>query len=221
MYLTVYVSRLDIVPTFVINFNLHPIIAFCASKNSFNLKKQQMCVAKSISCSSIENIHYLYKYQVLLRDFYWLVRLKVFQNMAPCFYCLANSENSCSSCNNISYCSKQHFDIHKSTSGECLPVSINFDQKCGKYCIATKDIKSFDVVLEDTAIAWGTYDDSKPLCLVCLKRADLTIKCEFCNLPMCGSKECMNSPIHTPECEVLRNHQPQNLKSLEITLFMP
>ena len=132
--------------------------------------------------------------------------------MAPCFYCLANSENSCSSCNNISYCSKQHFDIHKSTSGECLPVSIHFDQKCGKYCIASKDIKSFDVVLEDTAIAWGTYDDSKPLCLVCLKRADLTIKCDFCNLPMCGSKECMNSPIHTPECEVLRNHQPEKLE---------
>ena len=138
--------------------------------------------------------------------------MKVFQNMAPCFYCLENSENSCSSCNNISYCSKQHFDIHKSTSGECFPVSIKFDQNCGKYCIATKDIKSFDVVLEDTAIAWGTYDDSKPLCLVCLKRADLTIKCEFCNLPMCGSKECMNSPVHTPECEVLRNHQPEKLE---------
>lgn len=135
-----------------------------------------------------------------------------------CFYCLENSKNSCSSCNLVEFCSTEHLKCHKSESGDCLPFKIEYNQVYGKYCIATKDVKPFEIVLEDTATTWGTYDDSEPLCLSCLKVADLNVKCEFCNLPMCKSNECLNSPTHFPECQILRKHQP---KKLEITANHP
>ena len=135
--------------------------------------------------------------------------------MANCFYCSQNSTKVCNSCQLVSYCSTDHLDIHKSKSGECLPLRIDFHESCGNFCVATKDIKPFEIVLEDTAAAWGTYDDSKPLCLSCLNNADLEKKCQFCNLPTCGSKECENSPIHAPECQILRNHQPNKLEILD------
>ena len=131
--------------------------------------------------------------------------------MEKCFYCFIATSNVCPSCQIISYCSKEHLNIHRSKSGECFPFKIDFKDSFGKFCVAIKDIKPFEVILEDTATAWGTYDDSKPLCLSCLKIADLNIKCEFCNLPMCGSKECINSSVHIPECEILRRHQPNKL----------
>ena len=134
--------------------------------------------------------------------------------MEECFYCLGNTTNVCSTCHLISYCSTGHLNIHKSKSGECLPLKVEFEQSCGKFCVATKDIKPFEIVLEDIATACGTYDDSKPRCLSCLNLADLDKTCEFCNLPMCGSKECENSPTHAPECQILRNHQPQKLEIL-------
>ena len=37
-------------------------------------------------------------------------------------------------------------------------------------------------------------------------------KCGFCNLPMCGSKECIESPTHSPECQILKMHHPEKLE---------
>ena len=118
----------------------------------------------------------------------------------------------CQHCNIIGYCSKNHFEIHQAKSGDCFPFQIQFKQEVGKHCVATRNVKSFDLILEDTASALGTYDDSKPLCLSCLKEADITSKCEFCNLPMCESKQCMESSVHTAECHILRKHQPNKLE---------
>lgn len=132
--------------------------------------------------------------------------------MEKCFYCLDNSANKCDSCQLITYCSNDHLDKHKSNSGECLPLKVEYEKSCGKFCVATKDIKPFEIILEDVATAWGTYDDSKPLCLSCLNVADLDKKCKECNLPFCGLEECENSPIHSLECQILRNHKPNKLE---------
>ena len=132
--------------------------------------------------------------------------------MEKCFYCFESSKSTCDKCKLITYCTDDHLEKHKSKSGECLSLKIDYKESCGKFCVATKDIKPFEIILEDVATAWGTYDDSKPLCLSCLNTADLDRKCQHCNLPMCGLDECENSPIHFPECQILRSHKPNKLE---------
>ena len=130
-----------------------------------------------------------------------------------CFYCTEEATEVCPSCNSIGYCSPSHLELHQTKMGYCQPFTVQFNEEFGNYLTATKDIKPFDVVLEDVATAWGTYDDSNPLCLSCLKPADINTTCTYCNMPMCGAKECMEkSSIHSLECQILQRHQPDKIK---------
>ena len=132
--------------------------------------------------------------------------------MEQCFYCMENATGICESCNIVRYCSQNHLAIHRTKTGYCQPFKVQFKEDIGNHFQTVRDIKPFELILEDTASAWGTYDDSKPLCLSCLRLADLNAKCRLCNLPMCGSTECMDSPIHAPECRILRMHRPEKLE---------
>ena len=82
----------------------------------------------------------------------------------------------------------------------------------GRRLEATRIVKAFEMVLQDTWGIWGTLDNSKTYCLGCLAIVeDLTSICSECNIPMCDNVECRNSEIHQPECEILRNHKPEKL----------
>lgn len=129
-----------------------------------------------------------------------------------CFYCGAKSENQCKDCGLFWYCSQLHFEYHKvPKTGECLPYHVKRNQEYGRYMVATRDIKPFQTVIADEALASGPSDDSKPSCLACLDQADFSAYCPQCNLPMCNKQECLESPLHKPECQVFAQHKPDKL----------
>ena len=129
-----------------------------------------------------------------------------------CFLCKNPPVGKCESCDFGKYCSEAHYKIHKNRNGDCQPFKMIYKEGFGRCLIATRDIKTFEIVLEDQAAAWGTFDNSKTYCLACLEMVeDATCVCRECNLPLCDKEECRNSVVHQPECQFLRNHKPEKL----------
>ena len=128
-----------------------------------------------------------------------------------CFFCEKSAVDSCQTCG-ADYCSKGHLEVHKNRSGDCQPFQLQRREGVGRILVATRDVKPFEVVLEDVGVAWGPFDDSESLCVVCLSEvsADNPLLCQDCNLPIC-SLTCGSSRTHDPECLVLRNHSPDKL----------
>ena len=132
--------------------------------------------------------------------------------MTTCFLCTNAPVGKCDSCDFGKYCSEDHYKIHKNKSGYCQPFQMVYKEGLDRCLEATRDIKTFELVLQDIAAAWGTFEHSKTYCLVCLEIVDdASLVCRDCNLPMCDKEECRNSEIHQPECQILRNHKPEKL----------
>ena len=130
-----------------------------------------------------------------------------------CFLCKNPPVGECDFCELGKYCSEDHYKIHKNeNNGECQPFQMVYKADKGKCLEATRNIKPFELVLEDKAAAWGTFENSKTYCLVCLEMVDDALNvCTDCNLPLCDTKKCRSSDIHQPECQILRNHKPEKL----------
>jgi len=71
----------------------------------------------------------------------------------------------------------------------------------GRCVLASRDIKASEVILEDTPAVLGPNYETEAVCLECLSRADGSILCELCNLPLC-SESCKGGLRHQPECQV-------------------
>lgn len=115
--------------------------------------------------------------------------LPVESSTMDCFYCGEICHEMCTDCNSYAYCSESHREFHKDQdSGACLPFKILKNEEFGRFMVATKDIKPFEPVVVDEALAIGPCDDSQPCCLGCLSPVlDCTtyVHCPVCNLPMC------------------------------------
>ena len=136
-------------------------------------------------------------------------------NLTTCFLCTNSAIAKCEECDFGHYCSKDHYNLHKSANGDCLPFLMKYKDGIGRYLQATRNVKAFDIILEDTDIAWGPIDGNTLVrCLACLETIDFDInsKCKDCNLPLCNKTECLTSPVHRPECQILRHHQPEKLE---------
>ena len=130
--------------------------------------------------------------------------------MSSCFYCGTEASEKCPDCNLVSFCSPDHF-VHHKHEDKCQPFYVEFGgEDVGRFLRATRDIKPFETVLTDRALALGIFDDSKPICLSCYEKIGETgsVPCPFCRMPMCDDPKCLDSDRHKPECEVLRRHQP-------------
>ena len=89
---------------------------------------------------------------------------------------------------------------------------IAFKEGLGRCLMAARNIKILELVVEDKAAAWGTFEYSKTFCLACLEIVDdASGVCQDCNLPLCDQEKCRNSEIHQPECQILRNNNPEKL----------
>ena len=131
--------------------------------------------------------------------------------MTTCFLCTNPPVGKCDSCDLGKYCSEDHYKIRKNQSGFCQPFQMVY-KGLGRCLKASRDVKTFELLLQDIAGAWGTFEHSKTYCLVCLEIVDdASLECRDCNLPMCDKEECRNSEIHQPECQILRNHKPEKL----------
>lgn len=73
----------------------------------------------------------------------------------------------------------------------------------GRIAIATRDIKPFELIIREEAVAHGPFSNSHRVCLVCLRGADDDDSCPKCSSPM--HSECRRGAgIHQYECDTLR-----------------
>ena len=132
--------------------------------------------------------------------------------MTTCFLCTNPPVGKCDSCDFGEYCSQEHYEVHKTKDGFCQPFRMRYKNGKGRCLETTRNVKAFEIVLQDTWGIWGTDNNSNTYCLACLANVeDVTSTCSECNLPMCDNVECRNSEIHQLECEILRNHKPEKL----------
>ena len=78
-----------------------------------------------------------------------------------------SSESSfkCSQCDIVA-CSPQCLEIHYDQNGQCLPFKMDQNDQLGRFLVATKPIKTLEIVLKDPPLIMAPQ--SLPVCLVCL-----------------------------------------------------
>uniref|UniRef100_A0A0K2T923 Protein msta n=1 Tax=Lepeophtheirus salmonis TaxID=72036 RepID=A0A0K2T923_LEPSM len=130
--------------------------------------------------------------------------------MGVCVVCQADAESQCSSCYSVTYCNREHqkqdWSSHKKICKK--PYNVQEVPKMGRCMVAAKDIQMGDILLKEKCIVHGPSleESTTPLCLGCYRPLSESsfVTCKLCKAPLCSSK-CESSPIHTPECEELRN----------------
>ena len=63
-----------------------------------------------------------------------------------CFFCQNKAQNVCKYCKSVSYCSQDHWKIHRPET-ICFPFKVGFAPHVGRYMIATQDIKASGLYL--------------------------------------------------------------------------
>lgn len=129
-----------------------------------------------------------------------------------CFFCGAACTQYCYHCRRVSYCSQDHYQIHR-PENYCYPFIVKTSPDVGRYCVATRDIKPCELILKEDPAALGPYNKPKPVCLQCFKQVDGSYLCPRCNFPMCGPT-CASGNIHQQECDFFVSNQfKMNIKS--------
>lgn len=132
-------------------------------------------------------------------------RILDIQDETPkCFLCCGEANHICNWCRNASYCSPDHYRFHRFKS-KCWPFAVDFNPDKGRILKATKLIRRGDIILIDDAVVMAPNLNSTPVCPSCLQKVtqDQAKPCPRCSLPMCGSDQCFQNPVHAPECSVL------------------
>ncbi|XP_971538.2 SET domain-containing protein SmydA-8 [Tribolium castaneum] len=84
------------------------------------------------------------------------------------------------------------------------PFMVKRDEVLGRCVVATRDIRSGEVIAESLPLIVGPKMASPPLCLGCHKKlalAESRYDCSKCFWPLCG-QACESSPLHEAECEI-------------------
>ena len=73
------------------------------------------------------------------------------------------------------------------------------DKDIGRILTSSRDIKTWELVIQDTALVAGPK--VRPVCLGCLAEVDGSVLCERCRWPLC-SPLCQNQESHRAECDL-------------------
>lgn len=123
--------------------------------------------------------------------------------VVSCFLC-GNSINAdlCRGCGHVGVC-HAHESLHKTDGGQCSPVFVGHKSEVGHCLIAARDIHPGELLLTDTAVAFGPKDISpSTLCVECL-HVGPTEKCSGCHFPLCP-QDSPHSQVHSwEECKLL------------------
>ena len=91
-------------------------------------------------------------------------------------------------------------DLPSAVPPTCWKVSQ--DKTIGRILTSSRDIQSWELVIQDTALVAGPK--VRPVCLGCLGEvSDTTELCERCQWPVCG-RACQLQPSHLEECSLFR-----------------
>jgi len=124
------------------------------------------------------------------------------EQLGNCFFCGQLTTLCCNFCQNIFYCSKDCYVIHR-PKDYCFPFIVKCDPKVGRYLVASRDIGPCEPILTEVPAVMGPYTPpTTPLCLSCYSPVDLTnpYHCPRCNLPLCNLV-CASSEVHQQECQ--------------------
>jgi len=130
------------------------------------------------------------------------------ERKGKCFLCERETNQVCTSCNKVFYCSQEHYIYHRQQS-YCFPFRIVWRSGKGKCMVASRDIKALELILFDTAIVVGPRNKSDAVCLECGKYTDGSFCCPVCTFPLCG-ETCQFGKTHSLECDILKT-----LKNIE------
>ncbi|TRY78058.1 hypothetical protein TCAL_06488 [Tigriopus californicus] len=72
----------------------------------------------------------------------------------------------------------------------------------GRIGIASKDFKPYELVLEDTAAAFGPFQDAESICVACLRDLSAVEICRHCHLPLHQDCEERERSVHGYECDI-------------------
>ncbi|XP_053965872.1 uncharacterized protein LOC128868132 [Anastrepha ludens] len=123
--------------------------------------------------------------------------------MSSCAVCGEPTKNKCSNCNQSFYCSeehqKKHWKVHKIN---CRPFKVEHSNELGRYLVATRSIKAFEIILKEAPLICTPSQVTSPVCLGCLNGIEPSdyIECDKCGWPLCGI-ECKSKAEHQAECE--------------------
>ena len=92
--------------------------------------------------------------------------------MTTCFLCTNPPVGKCDSCDFGEYCSQEHFEVHKTKDGFCQPFRMRYKKGMGRCLETTRNVKAFEMVLQDTWGIWGTDNNSNTYCLACLANVE-------------------------------------------------
>ncbi|XP_017782905.1 PREDICTED: protein msta [Nicrophorus vespilloides] len=133
-----------------------------------------------------------------------------------CAICKNPSEQSCSLCNEVFYCSKDHQrQDWKNHKPKCAPYKIVTSLRLGRHLVATRDIPQNAIIMKKFPLLIAPKMASFPVCLGCHKRLQNDFhECPKCSWPLC-SKTCESSGYHQHECEVFsrKNYTPRVQRS--------
>ncbi|XP_023323722.1 protein msta [Eurytemora carolleeae] len=119
-----------------------------------------------------------------------------------CFLCGRESTTSCTSCQKVHYCSREHYIYHRQQN-YCFPFRIVWRAGKGKCMIASRDISALELILFDTAVVVGPRNKGGPVCLDCGKETNNPYSCGICSFPLCGEL-CQVGKAHQEECRILQ-----------------
>ena len=100
-------------------------------------------------------------------------------------------------------------EIDPNDEHETSSWTVSQDDQIGRILTSTRDIKPFEIVIDDTALIFGPK--VTPVCLGCLGPISGDVVCSSCQWPMCSSR-CQEEACHQAECEVFTSRRllPEN-----------
>ncbi|XP_050308456.1 SET domain-containing protein SmydA-8-like [Anthonomus grandis grandis] len=129
-----------------------------------------------------------------------------------CEICQKPSNQKCSQCKLVYYCSAEHQKENwKDHKEACLPFEVQSNKELGRYLIAKRDLEPGDLIFIDSPLVFGPrpykIQEGPFPCVGCCKLLeDKIVLCPECGWPACdvGCPGLKLAQQHGLECQVLK-----------------
>lgn len=128
-----------------------------------------------------------------------------------CKVCNLPALQSCSACNFVYYCSKEHQKIDWSShKNKCAPYKI-VTEDFKSHLIATRDIPQGQEIMIKNAVVTGPDNEDKPCCIGCYKEyKNYFNTCRSCEQKFCSDK-CLIDENHLKICKYIPHNETKCL----------
>ncbi|XP_044758114.1 SET domain-containing protein SmydA-8-like isoform X2 [Coccinella septempunctata] len=138
-----------------------------------------------------------------------------------CGVCKKSAIQSCSACNSIYYCGKEHQRYHwKHHKATCVPFKTVNDEN-GKVLIAIRNIEAGEKIITKLPLLTGPISEKDLICVSCFMKIDekCAVECFSCGLKLC-SESCNLQTGHKAFCEILKKSELKAEKCPNLLKFL-